>query len=191
MQGCAFSKSQYQLLDTHALVVTKLPKRQSPSNPWFTPCTRKVKPNQSGFYWSNRQWVAVASAGPYASLLALVTKLSKRQTPSNPWFTPTLQTDNHASRPTPPLVFYRPDALPVVQPIASKHWRQKAATITKILPTNSFLSANAFHGVAEVVFWERKEITETIVWRDVVLQLRRAVRRERRSSNTTTVERQR
>ena len=31
--------------------------------------TRKVKPIwQSGFYWSKRQWVAVASAGPYASL---------------------------------------------------------------------------------------------------------------------------
>ena len=27
---------------------------------------RKV--NQSGFYWSKRQWVAMASAGPYASL---------------------------------------------------------------------------------------------------------------------------
>ena len=24
--------------------------------------------NQSGFYWSKRQWVAVASAGPYANL---------------------------------------------------------------------------------------------------------------------------
>jgi len=24
--------------------------------------------NQSGFYWSKRQWVEVASAGPYASL---------------------------------------------------------------------------------------------------------------------------
>ena len=33
-----------------------------------------------------------------------------------------LQTDNHAS--TPPLVFYRPDALPAAQPTASKHWRQ-------------------------------------------------------------------
>ena len=31
-----------------------------------------------------------------------------------------LQTDNHAS--TPPLVFYRPDALPAAQPTASKHW---------------------------------------------------------------------
>jgi len=29
--------------------------------------TRKVKP-QSKFYWSKRQWVAVTSAGPYASL---------------------------------------------------------------------------------------------------------------------------
>ena len=33
-----------------------------------------------------------------------------------------LQTDNHAS--TPPLTFYRPDALPAAQPTASKHWRQ-------------------------------------------------------------------
>ena len=32
-----------------------------------------------------------------------------------------LQTDNHAN--TPPLVFYRPDALPAAQPTASKHWR--------------------------------------------------------------------
>jgi len=30
-----------------------------------------------------------------------------------------LQTDNHAS--TPPLNFYRPDALPATQPTASKH----------------------------------------------------------------------
>jgi len=33
-----------------------------------------------------------------------------------------LQTDNHAS--TPPLSFYRPDALFAAQPTASKHWRQ-------------------------------------------------------------------
>ena len=32
-----------------------------------------------------------------------------------------LQTDNHAS--TPPLCFYRPDALPAAQPTASKHCR--------------------------------------------------------------------
>jgi len=30
-----------------------------------------------------------------------------------------LHTDNHAN--TPPLVFYRPDALPAAQPTASKH----------------------------------------------------------------------
>jgi len=30
-----------------------------------------------------------------------------------------VQSDNHAS--TPPLSFYRPDALPAVQPTASKH----------------------------------------------------------------------
>jgi len=33
-----------------------------------------------------------------------------------------LQTDSHAS--TPPLSFYRPDALPAAQPTASMHWRQ-------------------------------------------------------------------
>jgi len=32
-----------------------------------------------------------------------------------------LQTDNHVN--TPPLSFYRPDALPAAQPTASKHWR--------------------------------------------------------------------
>ena len=32
-----------------------------------------------------------------------------------------LQTDNHAS--TPPLRFYRPDALPASRPTVSKHWR--------------------------------------------------------------------
>jgi len=35
-----------------------------------------------------------------------------------------LQTDNHAS--TPPLSFYRPDALPAAQPTASKHCRQSS-----------------------------------------------------------------
>jgi len=34
-----------------------------------------------------------------------------------------LQTDNHAR--TPPLSFYRPDALPAAQPTATKHGRQK------------------------------------------------------------------
>jgi len=34
-----------------------------------------------------------------------------------------LHTDNHAS--TSPLSFYKPDALPVTQPTASKYWRQR------------------------------------------------------------------
>ena len=38
-----------------------------------------------------------------------------------------LQTDNHAS--TPPLSFYRPDALPATQPTASKHWRHDQQNI--------------------------------------------------------------
>ena len=45
-----------------------------------------------------------------------------------------LQTDNHAS--TPPLVFYRPDALPATQPTVSKHWRhfqRRLGYITTIL----------------------------------------------------------
>ena len=64
--------------------------------------TRKVKPGRVKsiwIYWSKRRWVAVASAGLYASL----------------HFIP----DNHAN--IPPLSFYRPDALPATQPTASKH----------------------------------------------------------------------
>ena len=64
--------------------------------------TRKV--NQCGFYWSERQWVAVASARPYASL-----HLAPDRWPCQH---PTSQ------------FFYRPDALLAAQPIASKHWRQ-------------------------------------------------------------------
>ena len=64
--------------------------------------TRKVKP----IWISKRQWVAVASAGPYATA-------SLHLAPA----------DNHTI--TPPLCFYRPDALPAAQPTASKHWRHK------------------------------------------------------------------
>ena len=60
--------------------------------------------NQSGFYRSKRQWMAVASAGPYASL-----HLTPRQV--------TTPAPHHS-------VFYRPDALPAAQPTASKHWSQ-------------------------------------------------------------------
>jgi len=81
------------------------------------------KENQSGFYWSKRQWHQLG----HMQVCTL------------------LQTDNHAS--TPPLngiswaickfapcsrqitmpvphhsIFYRPDALTAAQPTASKHW---------------------------------------------------------------------
>ena len=39
-----------------------------------------------------------------------------------------LQTDNHAI--TPPLSFYRPDALPT-QPTASKHWRHESTAVNR------------------------------------------------------------
>jgi len=48
-----------------------------------------------------RFWDAVASAGPYATICAL------------------LHTDNHNN--TSSLNFYRPDALPDAQPTVSKH----------------------------------------------------------------------
>ena len=47
-----------------------------------------------------------------------------------------LQTDNHAS--TPPLSFYRPDALPAAQPTASKHWRQVLHCLLLFLSTSVF-----------------------------------------------------
>ena len=43
-----------------------------------------------------------------------------------------LQTDKHTS--TPPLSFYRPDALPAAQPTASKHWRQEETTVSANAP---------------------------------------------------------
>ena len=46
-----------------------------------------------------------------------------------------LQTDNHAS--TPPLVFYRPDALTAAQPTASKHWRHTMKLMMKQLVLSS------------------------------------------------------
>ena len=58
------------------------------------------KENQSGLHWSKRHWVAVASAGPYAS------PPCSRQT--------TTPAPHHS-------VLYRLDALPATQPTASKH----------------------------------------------------------------------
>ena len=42
--------------------------------------------NQSGIYWSKRQWVAVASAGPYASL-HLAADRQPRHDPTTQFFT--------------------------------------------------------------------------------------------------------
>ena len=66
--------------------------------------------NQSGFYWNKRLWVALASAGPYASL----------------HLAPGRQPCQHLST----QFFYRPDALPAAQPTASKHWRLNSAVTT-------------------------------------------------------------
>jgi len=44
-----------------------------------------------------------------------------------------LQTDNHAS--TPPLIFYRPDALPAAQPTASNYKKQ---TKKKVMNTQTY-----------------------------------------------------
>jgi len=61
--------------------------------------------------------VAVASAGTNASLDRLKGKRKKEYGKKR--VDTSLQTDNHAS--TPPLSFYRPDALPAAQPTVSKH----------------------------------------------------------------------
>jgi len=61
--------------------------------------------------------VAVASAGPYASLDRLKGKRKKKY--GRKRVDTSLQTDNHVN--TPPLSFYRLDALPAAQPTASKH----------------------------------------------------------------------
>ena len=57
--------------------------------------------NQSGFYWSKRQWVAVASA---RAICKPAPRYSQITTP----------VPHHS-------VFYRLDALPAAQPTASKH----------------------------------------------------------------------
>jgi len=46
---------------------------------------------------------------------------------------------------TPPLCFYRPDALPAAQPTASKHWRQENVKVTNIIQKKqaASLSENA------------------------------------------------
>jgi len=57
---CAENYNKYTHTHTHTRLTALFPGLPG----WAG--TRKV--NESGFYWSERQWVAVASAGPYASL---------------------------------------------------------------------------------------------------------------------------
>ena len=80
--------------------------------------------NQSGFYWSKRQWVAVASAGPYASLHLPYPGLPK-------WaICKSAPCPRQITTPAPHhSILCRPDVLPAAQPTASKHWRQPAADI--------------------------------------------------------------
>jgi len=73
----------------------------------------------NGFQDFNRQFYTVVMLLTF--ILIIISILSQRQ-----WHQLghmqvciSLQTDNHAS--TPPLSFYRPDALPAAQPTASKH----------------------------------------------------------------------
>ena len=62
-----------------------------------------------------------------------------------------LQTDNHAS--TPPLSFYRPDALPATQPTVSKHWRPQRWR--KRSGKKEEIHGSTWHcaAVVEVVLW--------------------------------------
>jgi len=60
-----------------------------------------------------------------------------------------LQTDNHVS--TPPLVFYRPDALPAAQPTASKHSRPTK----KVNKQSVYYTAKVKKAVSE--FWTLKK----------------------------------
>jgi len=66
--------------------------------------------NQSGFYWSKRQWVAVAPAGPYASLYLA----PDRQPCQHPTTRVFLQAGCSSCRPT-----------NSVKALKAQHWRQR------------------------------------------------------------------
>ena len=91
--------NQRHTADTHAHTHTH---RDHFTTLWILSGITRVSQyqNQSGFYWSKRHWVAVASAGPYANRPRWITMLAPHQP-----------------------VFYGPDALPAAQPTLSKHWR--------------------------------------------------------------------
>ena len=72
--------------------------------------------NQSGFYWSKRQWMAQWH------------QLGHMQVCTSH------QADNHAS--TPQLSFLQAGCLPATQPTVSKHWRHKKAISIQISANN-------------------------------------------------------
>ena len=64
-----------QIQTDYADVIKHIPLHTHTQTPILRPFVRDYpgepvpeRRNQSGFYWSKRQWVVVASAGPYASL---------------------------------------------------------------------------------------------------------------------------
>jgi len=75
------------------------------------------------------------------------------------------QTDNHAS--TPPLIFYRPDALPATQPTASKHWRPTQNTYCpKSWEWNAF---SKWHAMSPI--WDFLDTMLCMLWSRSLLKL--------------------
>ena len=72
-----------------------------------------------------------------------------------------LQADNHAS--TPPLSFYRPYALPAMQPTVSKHWRQKQKSKHTHRQTNRHSHHN---NLLPIPGWRRSNnvCRKTFIW---------------------------
>jgi len=80
-----------------------------------------------------------------------------------------LQTDNHAN--TPSLSFYRPDALPVAQPTASKHWRQKPKTRHAQKNNASTKSTELVHSAEERVYSMVRKIFKRCVLTCSIVEL--------------------
>ena len=62
-----------------------------------------------------------------------------------------LQTNNQAG--TPPLGFYRPDALPAAKPTASKHWRQAPKHWRHVLYQSLEISLVCLRRVNSIIQW--------------------------------------
>ena len=72
-----------------------------------------------------------------------------------------LQTNNHAS--TPPLSFYRPDALPAAQPTASKQWRDTETHHLQTDPRN----ATSFE-YQQLLDWHLSLVISITIWRKLI-----------------------